>query len=249
MKHKGQPGEDERHPEQEHRIARQVTLRDGEHDGLEVRASAHAVDDRHAVEKEADRECTNDKVLERRLVAEKVTAAKRHEHVDRETHELDTQKDRYQVVGGNQHDHAHGREEQHGEELAAVETEPSKIRRGHQHRAECRNRHHDREEKRVAVDDQHAVQDRLAFAAPQLDHVRKHERVERDDEHTLQRADAICHRARYHEQEPAHQQHDHGRELRHDAHVDHRLVHRSPSSSSSVSSLSSVSRCSPVTIS
>ena len=76
----------------------------------EVRRAGRAVHQRHAVQQEASRECAEQEILQRGLGGACPAAIKPGEHVDRERHELDAEKDQHQVARADEQQHAGRRE-------------------------------------------------------------------------------------------------------------------------------------------
>ncbi len=139
--------------EHQHLLALAVT-RDTRGDGVEPRARRPAVDESDAEEQEPGRKRAEEKVLERRLVGADLLAPHAGQHVHRDRHHLESEKD-HDEVGRRGHHHHPRRREQHQRVILAPAHGGGgeKVDR-HQNGENTRDAEQQIEEHRVLVDDE-----------------------------------------------------------------------------------------------
>ena len=122
-----------RHPGE--RIGRR-TLRKPRRDLCQLRRTADAVEQRHAVEQEAGGKRPQQEELDRRLVRSPVAAQKTCQHVFAQGHQFESNEQHNEVRAGGQEHHPDGREQHQGVVFAVVRVLDFEIF--------CRNQHHQR---------------------------------------------------------------------------------------------------------
>ena len=138
-----QPHQNEHQPEQ-HADARMIMH--GVRNRAEGDRAGIAVDQRHPVEHHARRQGAEDEIFEAGFRRAQVMAAIGRDHVERQAHQLETEVERDEVIGRDQHQHAEGGNEDEDREFEPADPllthELDRQQKRHQ-RADQRKRAHE----------------------------------------------------------------------------------------------------------
>ena len=136
-------------------------------DQIEVRRASGTVDQSDAIEEKPRGKSAHDKILHRRFAGASARAPHAGQHVNRDGHGFQTEKENQQIVGGGHDYHADGREKNQRVKFAFMDTGLAQIIDRRENRERGRQQKNQRKIKRKAIEDNTLVKGAFLSAPKQ----------------------------------------------------------------------------------